>query len=178
MRYWRLARLCADGVCGCCCSMELRLVGRTGVPPRRLLLSRIAFATTRLAILRCISCESACCLAISCATLYQRSRLYPYASSASIRYLRSQIESFIRLFGKCALRCGLSPPLWGAENSQQPVKRLCIAPRARTSWYVTCLEPPWALLPLEPRVRPLVGHFGLASIGTERTPHRPAYIIG
>ena len=36
----------------------------------------------------------------------------------------------------------------------------------------------WALLPLEPRVRPLVGHFGLASIGTERTPHRPAYIIG
>ena len=83
MRYWRLARLCADGVCGCCCSMELRLVGRTGVPPRRLLLSRIAFATTRLAILRCISCESACCLAISCATLYQRSRLYPYASSAS-----------------------------------------------------------------------------------------------
>ena len=97
MRYWRLARLCADGVCGCCCSMELRLVGRTGVPPRRLLLSRIAFATTRLAILRCISCESACCLAISCATLYQRSRLYPYASSASIRYLRSHIESFIRL---------------------------------------------------------------------------------
>ena len=70
------------------------------------------------------------------------------------------------------------PPLWGAENSQQPVKRLCIAPRARTSWYVTCLEPPWALLPLEPRVRPLVGHFGLASIGTERTPHRSAYIIG
>ena len=77
--------------------MELRLVGRTGVPPRRLLLSRIAFATTRLAILRCISCESARCLAISCATLYQRSRLYPYASSASIRYLRSHIESFIRL---------------------------------------------------------------------------------
>ena len=72
----------------------------------------------------------------------------------------------------------LFPPLWGEENSQQPVKRLCIAPRARTSWYVTCLEPPWALLPLEPRVRPLVGHFGLASIGTERTPHRPAYIIG
>ena len=97
VRYWRLARLCADGVCGCCCSMELRLVGRTGVPPRRLLLSRIAFATTRLAILRCTSCESACCLAISCATLYQRSRLYPYASSASIRYLRSHIESFIRL---------------------------------------------------------------------------------
>ena len=76
------------------------------------------------------------------------------------------------------VRCRLFPPLWGAENSQQPVKRLCIAPRARTSWYVTCLEPPWALLPLEPRVRPLVGHFGLASIGTERTPHRPAYIIG
>ena len=75
-------------------------------------------------------------------------------------------------------RCRLFPPLWGAENSQQPVKRLCIAPRARTSWYVTCLEPPWALLPLEPRVRPLVGHFGLASIGTERTPHRSAYIIG
>ena len=72
----------------------------------------------------------------------------------------------------------LFPPLWGEENSQQPVKRLCIAPRARTSWYVTCLEPPWALLPLEPRVRPLVGHFGLASIGTERTPHRSAYIIG
>ena len=51
-------------------------------------------------------------------------------------------------------------------------------PRAMISWYEPCLDPPWALLPLEPRVRPLVGHFGLASIGTERTPHRPAYIIG
>ena len=75
-------------------------------------------------------------------------------------------------------RCQMTPPLWGDENSHQPVKGLCIAPRARTSWYVICLEPSWALLPLEPRVRPLVGHFGLASIGTERTPHRPAYIIG
>ena len=51
-------------------------------------------------------------------------------------------------------------------------------PRAMISWHEPCLDPPWALLPLEPRVRPLVGHFGLASIGTERTPHRPAYIIG
>ena len=51
-------------------------------------------------------------------------------------------------------------------------------PRAMISWHGPCLDPPWALLPLEPRVRPLVGHFGLASIGTERTPHRPAYIIG
>ncbi len=76
------------------------------------------------------------------------------------------------------LRHQLLPPLWGEENSHQPVKGLCIAPRARTSWYRTYLEPPWALLPLEPRVRPLVGHFGLASIGTERTPHRSAYIIG
>ena len=51
-------------------------------------------------------------------------------------------------------------------------------PRAMISWHEPCLDPPWALLPLEPRVRSLVGHFGLASIGTERTPHRPAYIIG
>ena len=50
--------------------------------------------------------------------------------------------------------------------------------RAMISWHGTYLDPPWALLPLEPRVRSLVGHFGLASIGTERTPHRPAYIIG
>ena len=80
--------------------------------------------------------------------------------------------------GVISQRCQVNPPLWGDENSHQPVKGLCIAPRARISLYVTCLEPPWALLPLEPRVRPLVGHFGLASIGTERTPHRSAYIIG
>ena len=61
----------------------------------------------------------------------------------------------------------MNPPLWGDENSHQPVKGLCIAPRARISLYVTCLEPPWALLPLEPRVRPLVGHFGLAMVWIE-----------
>ena len=90
----------------------------------------------------------------------------------------TRYEAHHRLLPPLPFRHQANPPLWGEENSQQPVKRLCIAPRARTSWYVTCLEPPWALLPLEPRVRPLVGHFGLASIGTERTPHRSAYIIG
>ena len=35
-------------------------------------------------------------------------------------------------------------------------------PRAMISWHEPCLDPPWALLPLEPRVRPLVGHFTLA----------------
>ena len=97
-------------------------------------------------------------------------------NDTGVAYSQSPMSSTLRNCDTAARPS--NPPLWGAENSQQPVKRLCIAPRARTSWYVTCLEPPWALLPLEPRVRPLVGHFGLASIGTERTPHRSAYIIG
>ena len=68
---------------------------------------------------------------------------------------------------------------WGPTPLALCIKMIRIQrPRAMISWYEPCLDPPWALLPLEPRVRPLVGHFGLASIGTERTPHRPAYIIG
>ena len=78
----------------------------------------------------------------------------------NIRYQPPSVQ--FRAVAEFLLRCQLNPPLWGEEKSHQPVKGLCIAPRARISLYVTCLEPPWALLPLEPRVRPLVGHFGLA----------------
>ena len=40
------------------------------------------------------------------------------------------------------------------------------APRPLRLMVCACLDRPWSLLPAEPRVRPLVGHFRLAPKGT------------
>ena len=51
---------------------------------------------------------------------------------------------------------------------QQPILGLYTAPRPLRLMVCACLDRPWSLLPAEPRVRPLVGHFQLASQSTER----------
>ena len=50
----------------------------------------------------------------------------------------------------------------------QPILGLDTAPRPLRLMVCACLDRPWSLLPAEPRVRPLVGHFRLAPKGTER----------
>ena len=48
----------------------------------------------------------------------------------------------------------------------QPILGLDTAPRPLRLMVCACLDRPWSLLPAEPRVRPLVGHFRLAPKGT------------
>ena len=48
------------------------------------------------------------------------------------------------------------PPAIGLDTTPRPLRLMIWA----------CLDRPWSLLPAEPRVRPLVGHFRLAPKGT------------
>ena len=58
-------------------------------------------------------------------------------------------------------------PLGGTEaRRHQPILGLDTAPRPLRLMVCACLDRPWSLLPAEPRVRPLVGHFRLAPKGT------------
>ena len=57
---------------------------------------------------------------------------------------------------------------------QQPILGLYTAPPRLELVVWACLGPSWPSLPAEPCDPPSVGHFSLASKGTERGPHRPA----
>ena len=58
-------------------------------------------------------------------------------------------------------------PLSGPRaRRHQPILGLDTAPRPLRLMACACLDRPWSLLPAEPRVRPLVGHFRLAPKGT------------
>ena len=59
-----------------------------------------------------------------------------------------------------------NPPLWARGEMHQPILGLDTAPRPLRLMVWACLDRPWSLPPPEPRVRPLVGHFRLASKGT------------
>ena len=72
------------------------------------------------------------------------------------------------------LRCAANPPLWAGSEMQQPILGLYTAPPRLELVVWACLGPPWPSLPAEPCDPPSVGHFSLASKGTERGPHRPA----
>ena len=71
-------------------------------------------------------------------------------------------------------RCAANPPLWAESEMQQPILGLYTAPPRLELVVWACLGPPWPSLPAEPCDPPSVGHFSLASKGTERGPHRPA----
>ena len=60
---------------------------------------------------------------------------------------------------------------------QQPILGLDIAPPRLELVGWTCLGLPWPRLPASPCVRPLVGHFQLASQSTEREPQESACFI-
>ena len=64
------------------------------------------------------------------------------------------------------VRCAPFPPLWAGSEMHQPILGLDTAPRPLRLMVCACLDRPWSLLPAEPRVRPLVGHFRLAPKGT------------
>ena len=68
--------------------------------------------------------------------------------------------------GAFAARCAAFPPLWADSEMHQPILGLDTAPRPLRLMVCACLDRPWSLLPAEPRVRPLVGHFRLAPKGT------------
>mgnify|MGYP004073491533 CR=1 FL=1 len=59
-----------------------------------------------------------------------------------------------------------NPPLWAGSEMHQHILGLDTAPRPLRLMVCACLDRPWSLLPAEPRVRPLVGHFRLAPKGT------------
>ena len=87
--------------------------------------------------------------------------------------LLEQVGTMAQKIGKCFLESAPHRFRSGGFGSLSPaplalgIKMIRIQrPRAMISWHEPCLDPPWALLPLEPRVRPLVGHFGLAPKGT------------
>ena len=63
-------------------------------------------------------------------------------------------------------RCGANPPGRDGSEMHQPILGLDTAPRPLRLMVCACLDRPWSLLPAEPRVRPLVGHFRLAPQGT------------
>ena len=70
--------------------------------------------------------------------------------------------------------CAANPPLWADSEMQQPILGLYTAPPRLELVVWACLGPSWPSLPAEPCDPPSVGHFSLASKGTERGPHRPA----
>ena len=75
------------------------------------------------------------------------------------------------------LRCRANPPGRDGSEMQQPILGLYTAPPRLELVVWACLGPPWPSLPAEPcdpPSGPSVGHFSLASKGTERGPHRPA----
>ena len=82
-------------------------------------------------------------------------------------------ESSVSFSGARA-RCEPNPPLWADSEMQQPILGLYTAPPRLELVVWACLGPPWPSLPAEPCDPPSVGHFSLASKGTERGPHRPA----
>ena len=59
-----------------------------------------------------------------------------------------------------------SPPGGTEARRHQPILGLDTAPRPLRLMVWACLDRPWSLLPAEPRVRPLVGHFRRAPKGT------------
>ena len=59
-----------------------------------------------------------------------------------------------------------SPPGGTEARRHQPILGLDTAPRPLRLMVCACLDRSWSLLPAEPRVRPLVGHFRLAPTGT------------
>ena len=64
------------------------------------------------------------------------------------------------------VRHAASPPRRADSETYQPILGLDTAPRPLRLMVCACLDRPWSLLPAEPRVRPLVGHFRLAPKGT------------
>ena len=80
---------------------------------------------------------------------------------------------FLTLFGEES-RCQPNPPGRDGSEMQQPILGLYTAPPRLELVVWACLGPPWPSLPAEPCDPPSVGHFSLASKGTERGPHRPA----
>ena len=80
----------------------------------------------------------------------------------------SPARPFVGLGGAAVLDPAAPPsPPGGTEaRRHQPILGLDTAPRPLRLMVCACLDRPWSLLPAEPRVRPLVGHFRLAPQGT------------
>ena len=100
----------------------------------------------------------------------------PSGVRSAIGYPIEVLEFAWRKYGSRLIRarCGPNPPGRDGSEMQQPILGLYTAPPRLELVVWACLGPPWPSLPAEPCDPPSVGHFSLASKGTERGPHRPA----
>ena len=115
----------------------------------------------------CLQAVAAVCLAVADASEVS-------LTTWEVSGVRSGTAQIPPLPASTLARCGPNPPGRDGSEMQQPILGLYTAPPRLELVVWACLGPPWPSLPAEPCDPPSVGHFSLASKGTERGPHRPA----